>query len=171
MAHGPNVMSRPYPDIGEWDDDTRAVRLGTLATIALVAFFWLLPSVLPVLEVKTVYYELSGTWPASNPLRPLRYVGGAIGGFVTAYLTQGRWEDGLVNTLRAAVHALGVLYVVVGLSFLGTSLYYYGTLPVIQALLSPVILGFAVAITTVVGGAVASVLDHEARQVLSDRGQ
>jgi hypothetical protein len=57
------------------------------------------------------------------------------------------------------------------LSFLGTSLYYYGTLPVIQALLSPVILGFAVAITTVVGGAVASVLDHEARRVLSDRGQ
>lgn len=57
------------------------------------------------------------------------------------------------------------------LSFLGTSLYYYGTLPVIQALLSPVILGFAIAITTVVGGAVASVLDHEARQVLSDRGQ
>jgi len=72
MAHGPNVMSLPYPDIGEWDDDTRAVRLGTLATIAFVAFFWLLPSVLPVLEVKTVYYELSGTWPVSNPLRPLR---------------------------------------------------------------------------------------------------
>lgn len=171
MTHRSNVMSLPYVNADEWDDDTRAVRIGTLATIALIAVFWLLPAIAPVFEIKMVYYELSGTWPTANPLRPLRYVGGAVGGFVTAYLTQGHWEDGLVNALRAAFYALAVLYVLLALSFLGSSLYYYGTLPVIQALLSPVIFGFAVAITTVLGGAVTSVLGHEARQVLSGRGQ
>ena len=136
-----------------------------------IAFLWLLPSIVPVFEVKTVYYELTGTWPTSDPLRPMRYAGGAVGGFVTAYLTDGRWEDGLMNTLRAAFVTLGMLYVVLILSFLGTSLYYYGTLQVIQAVLSPIIFGFVVAVVTVAGGFATSMLGHEARQTLSDHRQ
>jgi hypothetical protein len=153
-------MSRPDDPVLDRKADRRVVAIGAVATIAFTGFFLLLPSLVPLEHVRRIYLNLTGERLFGNPFLPLRFAGGPVAGFLTAYLTDRRWLHRVTNALKAIVYGTVGLYFLFVFYSLAKSALGGGTVPLLRMILFPLIVGLPIGLTSVVGGFFGALFGH-----------
>jgi hypothetical protein len=159
-------MSRSYEDILNRDGDRLAVGVGVVATMVFAVFFLFLPFLVPLETLKQAYFEATGNWVFGNPFNDLRLFGGLVAGFVTGYLTKGRWYRSVTNGVKAVGYGVVALYCLVVLYYLYKAVTVWGTIPLFQMIINPLILGLPIGIAYVFGGFFGSLVGHGVRDLL-----
>jgi len=147
-------------EIYDHQENRRWVVFGAASMMVLTGLLTLLPYVLPMEQLKLAYFDLTGDWMFGNPFLQLRFVGGPIVGFVTAYVSNGRWYDRLKVVTKAVVFGLVALYGLAIGYFLLRSVLVWDAYPVYQIVVFPLIVGLPLAIVSVFGGLLSGVFGY-----------
>ena len=139
--------------------DRRAVQIGAIVTAIATIVLFVIPELLleEMDAFKLWYWEQTGRRiDRDNPLGPVRFLGGALGGAVAGYRTSALGSGG-VNGAKAAVYGLAIMVVIVFVGLSGVYVYLGGPrhTPWIFNAVVPTLYALLLAAPHLIGGALA----------------
>lgn len=169
-----NAVSRDRYQVDDLDrckrQDRRAIIFGTIVTAVGALIFFVLPELFQeeVEAFKLWYWEQTGRRiERDNPLGPLRFGGGVLGGAIAGWYTSEIGSGG-VNGAKAAIYGIGLMIVLVFTGMSGAYLYLGGVqeTPFLFAATLPVLYALFLLPPHLIGGAIAGTISYRLRQRL-----
>lgn len=108
--------------------------------------------------VRMAVFRTTGRGLYSDPFGGLYLYAGVSGGILAGYLTEGRWQSGLINGVKSGVLAVLFLYLLLTLPNIALSVWEGGPVAVYAILVVPLIFVFPVALLFPLEGGAAGAI-------------